>query len=445
MDRPIATAACGKYNDLLVRSTASTAFVVNRYALKYAGYNPAGFRVRLDKPLAVQLAVELASAVAHTMTDPQILIVDAAHIDPARAQFPGLLVLANKAEGDDFTDLDLAKMAGRDVILWCHYAALLSEAIAPKAARLRIINGDKTPMSFASRPREAAMYARANLQAYTPAAELPISHPMALPSAAPVAVPAKPSASVTPITEARVKQQAKAQDEPIEYAEFAEDALANGFSERHPELRYVSRWSKWLEWTDLGWVEDTTLHIYDLTRLHCRACAAGNPNAALSSIRKVKSAATRASVENLARSDRRHAATAEQWDADPMILLNTPGGLVDLRTGAIRPVRLDDYCLRLTSATPIDKPIPRWLSFLEQTTGGDANMIAYLRRLGGYAMTGDVREEQKFLGFIYGPGGNGKSVPSWIPYSMSWAPTRSRLPAWIRWYRVQDARWRRTF
>ena len=58
----------------------------------------------------------------------QILIVDAAHIDPARAQFPGLLVLANKAEGDDFTDLGLSKMAGRDVILWCHYAAMLGEA-----------------------------------------------------------------------------------------------------------------------------------------------------------------------------------------------------------------------------------------------------------------------------------------------------------------------------
>ena len=90
------------------------------------------------------------------MTDQQILIVDAAHIDPARAQFPGLLVLANRAEGDDFTDLDLSKMAGRDVILWCHYAAMLAESVAAaKAARVRVVNGDKSPMSFASRPRES--------------------------------------------------------------------------------------------------------------------------------------------------------------------------------------------------------------------------------------------------------------------------------------------------
>ena len=311
---------------------------------------------------------------------------------------------------------DLSPLAGSSLILWPDADEPGRKAVADLATRLasmgctlRIVDTTGLPEGFdaADLKEPLSTWLRPRLLPYTAiAAPEPVQAPSPAP-AAPVARPAKPSASVTPITEARVKQQAKAQDEPIEYAEFAEDALANGFSERHPELRYVSRWSKWLEWTDLGWVEDTTLHIYDLTRLHCRACAAGNPNAALSSIRKVKSAATRASVENLARSDRRHAATAEQWDADPW-LLNTPGGLVDLRTGAIRPVRLDDYCLRLTSATPIDKPIPRWLAFLDQTTGGDAQMIAYLRRLGGYAMTGDVRED--FLGFIYGPGGNGKSV-----------------------------------
>ena len=35
-----------------------------------------------------------------------------------------------------------------------------------------------------------------------------------------------------------------------------------------------------------------------------------------------------------AKADRRHAATVDQWDADPW-LLNTPGGVVDLRTGKI--------------------------------------------------------------------------------------------------------------
>ena len=43
-------------------------------------------------------------------------------------------------------------------------------------------------------------------------------------------------------------------------------------------------------------------------------------------------------------------------------------------------------------------------------------------------MTGDVREEQKSSwGSSTAPVGNGKSVPSWIPYSMSWAPTRVKI------------------
>ena len=48
---------------------------------------------------------------------------------------------------------------------------------------------------------------------------------------------------------------------------------------------------------------------------------------------KIASAQKVAAVEKLARADREHAATVEQWDRD-LWLLNTPSGIVDLRTGA---------------------------------------------------------------------------------------------------------------
>ena len=41
--------------------------IVNRYDLSYAGYTPANFRIRLDKPLDIQLAHELESQ-GKTMT-----------------------------------------------------------------------------------------------------------------------------------------------------------------------------------------------------------------------------------------------------------------------------------------------------------------------------------------------------------------------------------------
>lgn len=50
----------------------------------------------------------------------------------------------------------------------------------------------------------------------------------------------------------------------------------------------------------------------------------------------------------------------------------------------------------------------RWFQFLDETTGGDQELIAYIQRLCGYALTGETREQ--ILCFIYGLGGNGKSV-----------------------------------
>ena len=59
----------------------------------------------------------------------------------------------------------------------------------------------------------------------------------------------------------------KAQPNPADdYAPFADDALARAFTQAHPELRYVARWGKWLEWGEDGWVEDTTLKVYDMAR-----------------------------------------------------------------------------------------------------------------------------------------------------------------------------------
>ncbi|WP_238180358.1 phage/plasmid primase, P4 family, partial [Methylobacterium haplocladii] len=47
-------------------------------------------------------------------------------------------------------------------------------------------------------------------------------------------------------------------------------------------------------------------------------------------------------------------------------------------------------------------------AFLDQATGSDAGLIRFLRQWCGYALTGLTREHA--LVFVYGPGGNGKSV-----------------------------------
>jgi putative DNA primase/helicase len=186
---------------------------------------------------------------------------------------------------------------------------------------------------------------------------------------------------------------------------FSDEALALRFAERHSgDLRFVAKWAQWLSWTGAHWRFDDTLHAFDLARRVCREAAAecNKPRVAVA----LASAKTVAAVERLARADRRLAATVDQWDGDPW-LLNTPEGVVDLRTGQRRPHRPDDYQTKITTVGPRGE-CPRFVAFLDRVTGGDAQLVAYLRRVLGYSLTGLTREHALF--FSYGTGANGKSV-----------------------------------
>jgi putative DNA primase/helicase len=55
-----------------------------------------------------------------------------------------------------------------------------------------------------------------------------------------------------------------------------------------------------------------------------------------------------------------------------------------------------------------DVPCPRWWRFLKEITAGDASLAAYLQRMAGLALIGDVLEHCVFI--LYGTGANGKSV-----------------------------------
>ncbi|RTL63698.1 MAG: hypothetical protein EKK41_22905 [Hyphomicrobiales bacterium] len=187
--------------------------------------------------------------------------------------------------------------------------------------------------------------------------------------------------------------------------EYSDDALALAVAELHHErLRYVSPWDKWMHWNGKNWrCEDTLLAWYlvrQLARGMAAACASERTSMHLTSAKTI-SAGVR-----LARSDRRLAATVDQWDADPM-LLNTPGGVVDLRTGRRRPNDPNLYLTRITAVAP-GGHCPTWLAFLDRVTGGDRELQSYLQRVAGYSCTGLTREQALF--FVFGHGGNGKGV-----------------------------------
>lgn len=184
-----------------------------------------------------------------------------------------------------------------------------------------------------------------------------------------------------------------------------DEALALRFAEQHSDrLRFVAAWSKWLHWSGCKWETDNTLLAFDLVRSLCRIAAreSNDPRTCAT----LASARTVAAVERLARSDRRLAATTEQWDRDPW-LLNTPDGTVDLRTGVMRSHSPDNY-ITMTTATASGGSCPVWLSFLDRITSGDRELQRFMQRMFGYSLTGDTSAHALF--FLFGTGANGKSV-----------------------------------
>jgi putative DNA primase/helicase len=187
--------------------------------------------------------------------------------------------------------------------------------------------------------------------------------------------------------------------------EFSDEWLALTFAERHKEhIRYVDPWGKWMLWNGAVWQKDDKRTAFSMVREICRdaSCKATSPHVK----ERLASAATVAAVERLAKADQRLAATIDQWDADPWAL-NTPGGIINLRSGELQSHSPAAYCTKITSVAP-DGDCPMWRAFLHRVTAGNRELQMFLQRIAGYALTGDVSEHALF--FAYGTGGNGKSV-----------------------------------
>lgn len=89
--------------------------------------------------------------------------------------------------------------------------------------------------------------------------------------------------------------------------------------------------------------------------------------------------------------------------------LNTPSGVIDLKTGALSEHKPELYFTKITSVDlSSNADCPRWLSFLDDIFRGDKDLIRYIQKALGYSLTGSTAEQCAF--FLYGTGKNGKST-----------------------------------
>jgi putative DNA primase/helicase len=193
---------------------------------------------------------------------------------------------------------------------------------------------------------------------------------------------------------------------------------AEAFAHRHgDDIRFDYQQERWLLWDQHYWRSDADSAIYRLAHRHVRQwqidCATLVPdkderkqwNEYLMRLEK------RSGLENfiaISKTLKPVADDGERWDFNPMIFA-VPNGVIDLRSGDLRPGRRDDR-LTFQSSTlyDADKTCPRWEQFLQEIFDGNNEIIGYIQRALGYSLTGDMSEQCFFM--CVGHGSNGKST-----------------------------------
>jgi hypothetical protein len=186
----------------------------------------------------------------------------------------------------------------------------------------------------------------------------------------------------------------------------SQDMVAHRFAELYKDqLLYCHSQGAWFEWDGAIWRKNEKKLVLDLARLLTRHLSA---DLGPKETRSVQQSSFANGVINFAAADPVFSRTAADWDQD-LWKLGTPAGVVDLHTGCLGAAKQEDMITKTTAVAPTEtSKCSRWLQFLDETTGGDAELVRFLQQWCGYSLTGETGEHA--LVFVYGGGGNGKSV-----------------------------------
>ena len=228
------------------------------------------------------------------------------------------------------------------------------------------------------------------------------------PTPAPAAQPAVPVATTLTLDE-QPAPAATAPEQPAATLARSEDGHSQALIAQYgPELRYCPQMGRWLHWDGFRWHRQPAGG--GIAREFAKAIARGYPDDggwATHKKRSLSAAGTGACL-SLTETDYRVTVDIDALDARPWEL-NTPGGIINLRTGELRPPDPKALHTRSTIVAPDpDADQTPWTEFLLTTFQGDLEVIGFIQRLMGYACVGAVREA--ILPVFYGQGANGKTV-----------------------------------
>jgi putative DNA primase/helicase len=186
-------------------------------------------------------------------------------------------------------------------------------------------------------------------------------------------------------------------------------------SQHAANVRYCYDWRAWLVWDGIRWKRDAGAEARRLAKLTVRSIYTEAGQQATEDKRrdsanwakKSESAAAIEAMLKLAQSES-VSISPDELDADSW-LLNVRNGTVDLRSGALLPHKRENLISKLAPVEfDVGARCPRWDRFLSEVFERHPDLIAFIQRAVGYALSGDTREECLFL--LHGGGRNGKGT-----------------------------------
>jgi putative DNA primase/helicase len=190
---------------------------------------------------------------------------------------------------------------------------------------------------------------------------------------------------------------------------------AERFRDRHGmDFRFCHPWLKWRHFDGQRWADDDSGSVMLACKETVRSIYDDAQKLEDDDARKsylqhaIKSEASGrlAAMELLARSEL--PILPSKFDAD-LMQLNVANGTLDLRTGELREHRREDYCSKLCpTAYDPEAPSYHFDRFIDAIFDGQQDLIDFIRRLFGSALTGDQRDQ--FIAICWGTGSNGKTT-----------------------------------
>ncbi|MBU4233887.1 MAG: phage/plasmid primase, P4 family [Desulfobacterales bacterium] len=222
-----------------------------------------------------------------------------------------------------------------------------------------------------------------------------------------------------PAGSAKVEEDPKPQAKraPVNTFNLTDMGNAQRIVAKHgQDIRYCYPWGKWLVWDEARWKKDDTGEVDRRAKATVQSIYTEAGREKDKDRRKgiaqfamrCESELKRKAMIASAMSEPGIPILPDEMDRDPW-LLNVLNGTIDLKVRELRPHRKGDL---ITKLAPVKydpaATCSTWEKFLKRIMADNQNLIGFLQRSVGYALTGDTREQCLF--FLWGLGANGKST-----------------------------------